>query len=116
MDIQSILLSIIGILLGVVSFFLRSLWVDIKNNKENMGKLKGKIELAEQKSDQLIDKVSHINNLKIQQLTEKLDIFCRDIKEDINKLSDEIMIMNRGSIRIDRDEKGRFIKMRKEDV
>ena len=107
MEIQDLLTYGMGILLAAMGFILKQLWSDIRENKENAGKLKGKIELAEQRFDQSIDKISHVNNLKISQLTEKLDCFCSDIKEDINKLTNELKLMNRG---IDRDENGRFTK------
>jgi len=107
MEPNDILTYAIGILLTIMGFILKQLWSDIRENKENAGRLKGKIELAEQKLTQDIDKISHVNNLKINQITEKLDCFCTDIKEDISKLSDEIKLVNRG---VDRDENGRFAK------
>lgn len=107
MEPNDILTYVIGILLTIMGFILKQLWSDIRENKENAGRLKGKIELAEQKLTQDIDKISHVNNLKINQITEKLDCFCTDIKEDISKLSDEIKLVNRG---VDRDENGRFTK------
>ena len=55
-----------------------------------MGKLKGKIELAEQKLDQTTDKIQHVSSLKFKQLNEKLDSMCIDIKEDIQELSKDI--------------------------
>ena len=107
MELNDILTYAIGVLLAIMGFILKQLWSDIRENKDNAGKLKGKIELAEQKFDQSIDKLSHVNNLKINQLSEKLDSMCRDIKEDISKLTDEMKLMNRG---IDRDDNGRFTK------
>jgi gas vesicle protein len=107
MEIHQLLTYGIGILLAIVGFILKQLWADIRENKDNTGKLKGKIELAEQKSDQSIDKIQHVNSLKFKQLNEKLDSMCNDIKEDIGKISDEINLMNRG---IDRDENGKFTK------
>jgi len=105
--LQDILTYGMGILLAVVGFILKQLWSDIRENKESSGKLKGKIELAEQKFDQSLDKAQHVSSLKFIQLNEKLDSMCNDIKIDINQLSEDIKLMNRG---IDRDENGRFAK------
>jgi hypothetical protein len=107
MEIQDLLTYGMGILLAAMGFILKQLWSDIRENKESAGKLKGKIELAEQKFDQNLDKAIHISSLKFMQLNEKLDTMCNNIKEDISKLSDEMKLMNRG---IDRDENGRFVK------
>tara|TARA_Y100001970_G_scaffold192327_1_gene233733 strand:- start:707 stop:1036 length:330 start_codon:yes stop_codon:yes gene_type:complete len=107
MEIQDLLTYGMGILLAAMGFILKQLWSDIRENKESAGKLKGKIELAEQKFDQNLDKAIHISSLKFMQLNEKLDTMCNNIKEDISKLSDDLKLMNRG---IDRDENGRFTK------
>ena len=107
MEIHDILTYAIGVLLAVVGFILKQLWSDIRNNKEEQGKLKGKIELAEQKFDQMLDKSHHVSSLKFKQLNEKLDTMCHDIKEDITQLASDIKLMNRG---VDRDENGRFTK------
>lgn len=106
-DVQDILTYALGILLAAMGFILKQLWSDIRQNKESHGKLKGKIELAEQKFDQSLDKAQHVSSLKFMQLNEKLDTMCNDIKEDISKLTDEMKLMNRG---LDRDEGGRFTK------
>jgi hypothetical protein len=90
MELTDLLTYAMGILLSVVGFILKSLWADIRENKDNMGKLKGKIELAEQKFTKDIDKLQHINSLKFLQIREKLDKMCKDIKEDLRKLSDEV--------------------------
>lgn len=106
-DIQDIMTAALGILLAIVGFILKQLWSDIRESKDVQGKLKGKIELAEQKFDQNLDKAVHVSSLKFIQLNEKLDIMCNDIKKDISKLTEEMKLMNRG---LDRDENGRFTK------
>ena len=106
-NMQDILTYALGILLAIVGFILKQLWSDIRTNKEEQGRLKGKMELAEQKFDQSLDKSHHVSSLKFKQLNEKLDSMCNDIKEDISKLTDEMKLMNRG---VDRDENGRFTK------
>jgi hypothetical protein len=107
MDPNDILTYAIGILLAVMGVILKQLWNDIRANKDNQGKLKGKIELAEQRFDQSLDKAQHVSSLKFIQLNEKLDTMCKDIKEDINQLSEDIKLMHRG---VDRDENGRYTK------
>lgn len=106
-NMQDILLYALGILLAVVGFMMKQLYNDIRQGKEVQGKLKGRIELAEQRFDQSLDKISHVNNLKIQQLTEKFDIFAKDMKEQMNKLNDHIACINKWP---DRDDNGRFAK------
>ena len=90
MELNDLLMYALGGLLTVVGFILKSLWADIRQNKDDHGKLKGKIELAEQKFDQSTDKLQHVNSLKFKQLNEKLDSMCNDIKEDIQDLTKEI--------------------------
>ena len=68
MEIQDILTYGMGILLAIIGFILKQLWGDIRDNKESAGKLKGKIELAEQKYDQSLDKATHVSSLKFIQL------------------------------------------------
>ena len=106
-NMQDILLYALGILLAVVGFMMKQLYNDIRQGKEEQGKLKGRIELAEQKFDQALDKLSHVNNLKIQQLTEKFDIFAKDMKDQMSKLHDQIACMNKWP---NRDVNGRFTK------
>ena len=90
MELTDLLTYGMGILLSAMGFILKSLWSDIRDNKENMGKLKGRIELSNQKLDQTTDKIQHISSLKFKQLNEKLDTMCHDIKEDIQCLTKEI--------------------------
>ena len=90
MELNDLLTYAMGVLLSAMGFILKNLWSDIRENKDNMGKLKGKIELAEQKLDQTTDKIQHVSSLKFKQLNEKLDSMCIDIKEDIQELSKDI--------------------------
>ena len=90
MELTDMLTYGMGILLSAMGFILKSLWVDIRDNRDDMGKLKGKIELAEQKFEQSTDRFQHVNALKFKQLNEKLDTMCYDIKEDIQDLTKEI--------------------------
>ena len=90
MELTDLVTYGVGILLSAMGFILKNLWTDIRENKENMGKLKGRIELSNQKLDQTTDKIQHISSLKFKQLNEKLDTMCLDIKEDIQCLTKEI--------------------------
>jgi len=107
MELNDLLTYAIGILLAVVGFILKQLWADIRESKDTQGKLKGKIELVEQKFDHGLDNLQHVNNLKFLQLGEKLDIMCNDIKDDIHKLTRCLENMNKED---DRDELGRYKK------
>jgi len=108
MELQSIIMCGLGVLLAIVGFILKQLWSDIRENKDNSGKLKGKIELVDQKLNQGLESSQHVSNLKFKQLNEKLDTMCNDIKEDIHDIIIEIKSMRNEPPQ--RDDKGRFIK------
>jgi len=106
MDLIDFFTGIIGILLAIVGFILKQLWVDIRSNRESQGKLKGKIELVDQKFEAGLKNIQHVNNLKFLQLSEKLDLVFTDIKKDICKLSDTLDLMSKN---VERDiNTGRF--------
>lgn len=76
---STILSYVFGGLLTVVGFFLKNAWTDIKDlrrqrelDKEEVGKLKGKIELVDQRS-----------GLEMQ-----------NVSDNVGKLTDEIKEMN----------------------
>ena len=108
MELQSIMMCILGVLLAIVGFILKQLWSDIRENKENSGKLKGRIELVDQKLTHGLENSQHVSNLKFKQLNEKLDTMCNDIKEDIHDIICEIKAMS--NMPSQRDDKGRFKK------
>jgi len=108
MELQSIMMCGLGVLLALVGFILKQLWSDIRENKDNSGKLKGRIELVDQKLNQGLESSQHVSNLKFKQLNEKLDTMYSDIKEDIHDIIIEIKMMRNEPAC--RDEKGRFIK------
>jgi len=108
MELQSIIMCGLGVLLTIVGFILKQLWSDIRENKENSGKLKGRIELVDQKLNQGLENTQHVSNLKFKQLNEKLDTMCNDIKEDIHDIICEIKAMS--NMPSKRDDKGRFKK------
>lgn len=108
MELQDILTYALGILLAGMGFILKQLWSDMRENKDTQGKLKGKIELVDQKVEQKLESSQHVSNLKFKQLNEKLDTMCNDIKEDIHDIIMEIKAMhNKPTCR---DDKGRFTK------
>ncbi len=108
MELQTIIMCGLGVLLAIVGFILKQLWGDIRENKDNSGKLKGKIELVDQKLNQSLESSQHVSNLKFKQLNEKLDTMCNDIKEDIHDIITEIKGMR--NILPERDSNGRFKK------
>ena len=108
MELQSIMMCGLGVLLAIVGFILKQLWTDIRENKENSGKLKGRIELVDQKLNQGLENTQHVSNLKFKQLNEKLDTMCTDLKEDIHDIIMEIKAMHHEPTC--RDDKGRFAK------
>lgn len=82
MEILQIIGVAFGLMLGVISFFLKSTMDDIKKMKECVYSTKTKVEVME--SD-------YLN--KHQNLTEKFDLLnstMRDLTSEIKKLSEQI--------------------------
>jgi len=74
--------SIFGILIAIIGFFLKVLHGDVKDSmnarvvdREEMGKLKGKIELVEQGS-----------KLEIKAITKSMD----DLTSEVRRMNDEM--------------------------
>jgi predicted PurR-regulated permease PerM len=79
--------SIFGILISVISYFLRGVYTEFKELKsehhehkektsESLGRLKGQIELTNQKHD-----------LRYQQIEEKTQLEIKNLAENVNRLS-----------------------------
>lgn len=90
LDTTSIVLSIFGLLIGVIAFFLQSVYADFKENKkdselhkqkmiEDLGKLKGQLELAQQEQ-----------RLRHQQIEEKTQLELQNLASNVNKLASTV--------------------------
>lgn len=88
-----IILFVIGIVVTIIGYFLRTAHADLKKvvdaqSKviEDQGKLKGKIELVEQES-----------RLKYQALTEQTQLEIRNLAKNVSELSIAVkeLILNR---------------------
>jgi flagellar capping protein FliD len=82
MEILQVVGIVFGVMLGVISFFLKATMDDIKKMKECVYSTKTKVEVMEK---------DYLN--KHQNLTEKFDLLnttMRDLTSEIKKLSEQI--------------------------
>lgn len=73
-------LYVIGILLGVIGFFLARLVNDVKSNTEKIGQNKGEIKLVSQKQIQDMDLLQRTTQLEIKQLTEQVSALAASVQ------------------------------------
>ncbi len=64
---------------GVIGYFLRMMHADVRKNTEDLGKLKGKIELVEQES-----------RLKYQAIQEQTQLEIKNLAKSVAELSDAV--------------------------
>jgi hypothetical protein len=64
---------------GVIGYFLRMIHADVRKNTEDLGKLKGKIELVEQES-----------RLKYQAIQEQTQLEIKNLAKTVGELSDAV--------------------------
>jgi hypothetical protein len=64
---------------GIIGYFLKMIHSDVRNNTENLGKLKGKIELVEQES-----------RLKYQAIQEQTQLEIKNLAKSVGELSDAV--------------------------
>ncbi len=64
---------------GVIGYFLRMIHADVRKNTEDLGKLKGKIELVEQES-----------RLKYQAIQEQTQLEIKNLAKSVAELSDAV--------------------------
>lgn len=72
---------------GVIGYFLRMIHADVRKNTEDLGKLKGKIELVEQES-----------RLKYQAIQEQTQLEIKNLAKSVHELSEavkQLLITNR---------------------
>ena len=70
---------IIGTAVLIVGYFLRIVHNDVRKNTEDLGKLKGKIELVEQES-----------RLKYQAIQEQTQLEIKNLARSVSELSDAV--------------------------
>jgi hypothetical protein len=91
MELMDIVTTLLGILLAVVGYVLKSLWLDIKKYRECQIRMENKIEVLDKTNSVSLDKLHHITSLKFKQLNEHLETFSVEIKGDIKQISREIV-------------------------
>ena len=86
MDLTQILQYGLIAAVGIIGYFLKMIHSDVRNNTENLGKLKGKIELVEQES-----------RLKYQAIQEQTQLEIKNLAKSVGELSDAVkqLIMNK---------------------
>lgn len=60
-------------MIAVVAYFLKTLHSDIKNNVQEIGKLKGKIAVLESESNNKIDKLAETTHIQLTALAKSID-------------------------------------------
>ena len=88
---MDIFTTLLGVLVAIVGFMLKTLWADIKQTREKQMLIDNKIEILEQTTKIAIDKLQHVTSLKFKQLNENMDHFCGEIKEEIKSLSNDVI-------------------------
>jgi hypothetical protein len=86
MDLAQILQYGLVAAVGIIGYFLKMIHTDVRNNTENLGRLKGKIELVEQES-----------RLKYQAIQEQTQLEIKNLAKSVGELSDAVkqLIMNK---------------------
>jgi hypothetical protein len=79
MDLTQILQYGLVAAVGIIGYFLKMIHSDVRNNTENLGKLKGKIELVEQES-----------RLKYQAIQEQTQLEIKNLAKSVWELSDAV--------------------------
>lgn len=79
MDISQITLVAVSAIVAIIGYFLKLVHTDVRKSTEDMGKLKGKIELVEQE-----------NRLKYQLIQETTQQEIKNMAQKIGELSDTV--------------------------
>lgn len=90
LDFTTIILMIFGLLISIIAFFLTNVYKDFKENKkqheefrqkaiEEIGKLKGHIELAQQEQ-----------RMKHEQIEQRTQLEIKNLAENVNRLTNTV--------------------------
>lgn len=83
-EFNAIAFTIIGSLLGVLSYFLKLLHTDLRQACEDVGKLKGKIELVQQEHTLRLEKNEAVTQQKIDRLTDEVTRLTKVLEKAFN--------------------------------
>lgn len=72
MTSTELLLTVSITSIGIVGYFLKTIHADLKKCIEDVGKLKGKIELVQQEHNLRLEKTEAVTQQKIDRLTEEV--------------------------------------------
>ena len=75
----TITLFITGTIFGIFGYFLKMIHSDVRKNTEELGKLKGKIELVQQETQ-----------IKYQALQELTQLEIKNLAKNVGELSDAV--------------------------
>ena len=79
MDFNQITLITVAAVVAIIGYFLRLVHSDVRKATEDMGKLKGKIELVEQEA-----------RLKYQAIQEQTQLEIKNLAKNVSELSDAV--------------------------
>ena len=77
--ILTIILFIAGTVIAIFGYFLKIIHADVRKNTEELGKLKGKIELVQQETQ-----------IKYQALQELTQLEIKNLAKNVGELSDAV--------------------------
>lgn len=91
MDLTTLVLTIGGTIIimafGIIGFFLKSIYSDLRKAVEDNGKNKGRIELVESKSNSEINKLTETTQLEIRNLTHNVSELSKSVNTLVQSLA-----------------------------
>lgn len=94
MDVTHIIVTIVGTVImmafGIIGFFLKSIYGDLKKAVEDNGKNKGRIELVESKANSEISKLTETTQLEIRNLTQNVSELSKNVNNLVQSLASKI--------------------------
>jgi len=79
--------TIIIISFGIIGFFLKALYSDLRKAVEDNGRNKGRIELVESKANSEISKLTETTQLEIKNLTQNVHELSRNVNTLVQALT-----------------------------
>jgi hypothetical protein len=70
MDVEKILIYGIGLVVSILGFFVRSVWNDVRQNRDDIGTLMGKTDLNRKE----IESESKLTDIKLKGMLDKFEL------------------------------------------
>jgi hypothetical protein len=85
MTITQLAFAVIGLLLGVFGYFLKIIHNDIRKATEDIGKLKGQLDMVKQENNLRYQRMEEVTQMKIDHLTEQVTRLAEILGEHYKK-------------------------------